>query len=109
GEPERIRPASASGTKVVQAAHLEDYIPAPITGVYEPLYEVGSFIPRGELVGRLHNFELTGASATEIRAPRDGYLLMQAFQAPTERGTTLLVVAEEIVPGTLRRKRVTGW
>jgi predicted deacylase len=96
GEAERIRPASAAASKIVQAVHLEDYIPAPITGVYEPLYDVGTFVRSGQVVGRLHDFELSDGPALEIRAPRDGYVLMQAFQAPTDRGTTLLVIAEEI-------------
>jgi predicted deacylase len=97
GEPRRIRPASASLTRVVQAVHLEDYVPAPISGVYEPLYEVGTFVEAGQVVGRLHDFERPHEPALELCAPRSGYLLMQAFQAPTERGTTILVVAEEVV------------
>jgi hypothetical protein len=40
--------------------------------------------------------EQPDAAPAELRAPRSGYLLMQAFQAPTARGTTILVVAEEV-------------
>jgi predicted deacylase len=100
GQAERVRPDNAPATKVVQAAHLEDYLPAPITGVYEPLYEVGTRVHTGQIVGRLHDFERTSEPALELPAPRDGYLLMQAFQAPTERGTTILVIAEEIEEGS---------
>jgi predicted deacylase len=96
GPVERIRPADAPAAKVVQAVHLEDYVPAPITGVYEPLHEVGTFVEAGEVVGWMHDFERWDRPTLELRAPRSGYLLMQAFQAPTQRGTTVLVVAEEV-------------
>ncbi len=96
GEVQRLRPSEAPPPKVVQAVHLEDYVPAPVTGVYEPLHEVGSFVESGQVVGRLHDFERPDAPALELRAPRSGYLLMQAFQAPTAKGTTILVVAGEV-------------
>jgi predicted deacylase len=108
GSAQRIRPPNAPLTKLVQAVHLEDYIPAPITGVYEPLYEVGTAVEAGQVVGRLHDFERPDAPALELRAPRDGYLLMQAFQAPTARGTTILVIAEEISRDALPRKEGSG-
>jgi predicted deacylase len=96
GSVERIRPLDAPDPKLVQAVHLEDYLPAPVSGVYEPLFEVGTFVERGQVVGRLHDFERPDSPALELRAPRAGFLLMQAFQAPTTKGTTILVVAEEL-------------
>jgi N2-acetyl-L-2,4-diaminobutanoate deacetylase len=96
GLVERIRPAEMPAPKLVQAVHLEDYVPAPVTGVYEPLHELGTFVEAGQVVGRMHDFEQPEAAALELRAPRAGYLLMQAFQAPTAKGTTILVVAEEV-------------
>jgi predicted deacylase len=95
GTVERIQPEGAPAPKTVQAVKLEDYLPAPVSGVYEPLYEVGTFVEAGQAIGRMHDFERPEAPALEIRSPRAGYLLMQAFQAPTAKGTTLLVVAEE--------------
>jgi predicted deacylase len=96
GEVARIRRADAPAPRTVQAVHLEDYVPAPVTGVYEPLHELGSWVEGGQVVGLMHDFERPEAPPLEIPAPRAGYLLMQAFQAPTAKGTTLLVVAEEV-------------
>jgi predicted deacylase len=96
GEPQRIRRASAPLARVVQAVRLEDYVPAPVSGVYEPLYELGTFVRAGQVVGRIHDFERPEAPPLELAAPRDGYVLMQAFQAPTAKGTTILVIAEEV-------------
>jgi predicted deacylase len=96
GEVQRIRLPDASAPRLVQAVHLDDYIPAPVSGVYEPLYELGTFVQAGQVIGRIHDFERPDAPPLELRSPRAGSLLMQAFQAPTAKGTTILVVAEEV-------------
>jgi predicted deacylase len=101
GEVERIQPPAAPAPKLVQAVHLDDYLPAPVSGIYEPLYELGTAVEAGQIVGRIHDFERPDAPPLELRAPRAGYLLMQAFQAPTAKGTTILVIAEEV--GSQRR------
>jgi predicted deacylase len=97
GELVKVAPGRGTPPKLVSAIHLDEYIPAPITGVFEPLFEVGVAVEQGQLVGRLYDFERVGSPPLEVRAPRAGYILMQPFQAPIKKGDTMLVVAQEVV------------
>jgi predicted deacylase len=93
GAIELVDPARGHPPRLVAATRLEDYVPAPLSGHFEPAYDVGAAVRAGDVVGRLYNFERVGEPPLELRAPRDGYILLQAFAAPTERGATMLVIA----------------
>jgi predicted deacylase len=93
GELQPVAPERGRPPLLVAATSLDDYVPAPISGIFEPRHQVGSPVRAGELVGLLYDFERVGAPALPINAPRDGFILMQPFQAPTSKGDTLLVVA----------------
>lgn len=93
GAIEPVDPGRGHPPRLVAATSLEDYVPAPISGVFEPRHEVGAAVSAGEVVGHLHDFERVGAPPLEVRAPRDGFILMQPFAAPTRKGDTMLVVA----------------
>lgn len=93
----KVDPGRETPPKLVSAIHLDEYIPAPISGVFEPMFEVGTAVDQGQLVGRLYDFERVGSVPLAVRAPRAGYILMQPFQAPIQKGDTMLVVAQEVV------------
>ncbi len=95
GELERARPEGSPPPRIVRAIRLEDYVPAPISGVYEPTAEPGQAVTRGELVGRLYDFDYASSRPLDIRAPRDGWLLVIPFAAQVEKGQTIVVVAED--------------
>jgi predicted deacylase len=95
GELERVRPVGSDPPRIVRAVNLEDYVPAPISGVYEPVAEPGDFVESGQVVGRLYDFDYAGRRPLELRAPRDGWLLVVPFAAAVEKGQTVVVVAEE--------------
>jgi predicted deacylase len=97
GQVERIAPERETPPRLVAAIHLNSYTPAPISGVFEPILEVGARVEQGQLVGRLFDFERVDTAPMKISAPRSGYLIMQSFQAPVTKGDTMLVVAEEVV------------
>lgn len=96
GELERARPEGSAPTHVVRAVNLEDYVPAPISGIYEPTAEPGQWVEPGDLVGRLFDFDYAGSRPLEMRAPRAGWLLVVPFAAAVEKGQTVVVVAEEV-------------
>lgn len=98
GEVEPVDPTRGHPPRLVAATSLEDYVPAPISGYFEPLHDVGAAVGAGDLVGRLYDFERVGAPALEVRSPRDGYMLLQPFEAPTRKGVTMLVIAREVAP-----------
>lgn len=96
GEVQPVDPARGTPPRLVSAVDLEDYVPAPISGVYEPLLPVGSAVAAGQLVGRLYDFERVGDAAQPVHVQRDGYILMQPFQAPIHKGDTMLVIAQAV-------------
>lgn len=96
GEIERVRPADAHRPRIVRAVRLEDYVPAPISGIYEPAAEPGQRVSGGDVVGRIYDFDYAGSRPIEMRAPRDGWLLVTPFAAAVEKGQTVVVVAEDV-------------
>lgn len=96
GAFEAVDPGRGHPPRLVAATSLDDYIPAPITGHFEPVHDVGAAVSAGDLLGRLYDFERVAAPPLEVRAPHDGYILLQPFGAPTPKGVTMLVIAHEV-------------
>jgi predicted deacylase len=95
GAPARVRDADAHRPRIVRAVRLEDYVPSPISGIYEPAAEPGQWVERGDPVGRIYDFDYAGSRPLDVRAPRSGWLLVVPFAASVEKGQTIVVVAEE--------------
>lgn len=83
--------------RVVAQLDIDRYITAPISGVCEPLVELGAFVRAGEPVVRMHDFERVDEPGIDIPAPLDGYVLTQRFRARTDQGDVVVVIAEEVV------------
>ena len=96
GKIRKIDPARPSPPRLVEASNLEDYIPAPRTGIWESLVELGADVKEGDLVGRLHDFGDHSSDPLEIRAHRAGALLMMHFPAHIAKGVTLFVIAQDV-------------
>ena len=95
GEMVRIREEGSEPTRLVDAANLDDYIPTPRDGVWEPVVRLGQRVEAGDLLGRLHDFSDHSAPALDIRTDRAGWVLMLHFRAMVAKGATLYVVARE--------------
>ena len=100
GELERVRPEGSGKPRIVRAVRLEDYLPSPISGIYEPTADPGDWVEEGQVVGRIYDFDYAASAPLEIRAPRAGWLLVAPFAAAVEKGQTIVVVAEEVEYGT---------
>ena len=96
GKVVKIDPDRNSPPRLVDASNLEDYIPAPRTGIWEPVVELGTDLKRGQLVGRLHDFSDHSSDPLELLAHRDGALLMMHFPAHIAKGVTLFVIAQDV-------------
>jgi len=95
GKVVKIDERRCSPPRLVDASHLEDYIPTPRTGIWEPLVELGADVHVGDLVGRLHDFSDHSSAPLEIRSHRAGALLMMHFPAHIQKGVTLFVIARD--------------
>ena len=96
GEREHARPQGSERPRIVRAVRLEDYVPSPISGIYEPVADPGNYVEEGQVVGRIYDFDYAGRPPLEMRAPRSGWLLVVPFAAAVEKGQTVVVVAEEV-------------
>lgn len=47
----------AQEPQVVGATKREDYIMAPVSGIFEPFFDLCGEVKRGEAVGQIHNVE----------------------------------------------------
>ena len=92
----KIDPARPAPPRFVQAANLEDYVPCPRNGVWEPTVDIGCDVKEGDLLGRLHDFSDHAAPALEIRAHRSGPLVMLYFGAVCKKGSTLYVISQDV-------------
>jgi predicted deacylase len=95
GEITRIDVGRTTPPRMVQAVNLTDYIPAPRTGVWEPVVTPGADVREGDLIGRLHDFENHASEPLDIRAHKDGVIIALYFAAQCEKGLTLYVIGED--------------
>ncbi len=96
GEIARIDPTRAGAARLVDARNLEDYVPCPLTGVWEPLVDLGEEVHEGQLIGRLHDFSNHAADPLELHAHRAGVMIMMCGTAHCQQGTTLYVIARNV-------------
>jgi N2-acetyl-L-2,4-diaminobutanoate deacetylase len=90
---DRERP---SPPRIVGAENLEDYVPSPRDGIWEPLIRLGSEVGQGDLLGRLHNFDDHSSAPFDVFADRSGVLVMMHLGAICKKGDTLYVVAHDV-------------
>lgn len=91
----RIDPLRPSPPRLVDARNLDDYVPCPKAGVWEPVVTLGQDVEQGQLLGRVHDFSDHSAGALELRAHRAGVLLMMNATAMCQKGVTLYVIAKD--------------
>ena len=96
GEIVKIDSVRLHEPRLVEAVNLDDYVAAPRTGIWEPAVDLGDTLERGQLLGRLHDFDDHSEVPLEVYAHRSGLLLMMRFAARVEKGATLYVIAREV-------------
>lgn len=90
---DRERPSSP---RIVGAENLEDYVPSPRDGIWEPLIQLGSDVHQGDLLGRVHGFDDHTSAPLEVLAHRPGVLMMRHLGAVCPKGDTLYVIAQDV-------------
>jgi predicted deacylase len=96
GEIVKIDPSRPKPPRFVQAINLEDYVPCPRDGIWEPTVELGADVKEGDLLGRLHDFSDHSSLPWEIRAHRSGVVSTLHFAAQCKKGLTLYVICDEV-------------
>jgi predicted deacylase len=99
GEIARIDTARTRPPRYVDARNLEDYVPCPRSGVWEPLVALGEDVREGQILGWIHDFSDHTAKPTAQYAHRSGVMIMMGAAARCEEGTTLYVIAQDYENG----------
>lgn len=72
--------------QVVAAEERDDYIMAPISGIFEPFYELGQAIEAGQPVGQLHSIEQPHLGPHPVIASTSGMLISRRAFPLTRQG-----------------------
>jgi predicted deacylase len=91
-----IRSSSDKGPRLVSAQDLDAYVPAPRDGIWEPAVDLGASVSEGTVIGYLHDFSDYEERPWEIRAGRQGVVIMMHAPAICNRGVTLYVIARDV-------------
>ena len=91
-----LTPPGLDRQRVVSATNLDRYVTAPVSGISEPLVNVGDWVQAGQPVTRIHDFERFNEPPVEIVADGDGYVMCRKFRAATAQGEVVMVIATEI-------------
>ncbi|GIW86811.1 MAG: succinylglutamate desuccinylase [Isosphaeraceae bacterium] len=94
-----IEPAGHHAAGTQRRAAIVDagcYVPAPFAGHYEEVVPCGAGVRRGDVVGRLHDFNRLDEPAWPVRAPRDGLVVAQAWAARVRQGQFIVCVGDEM-------------
>ena len=88
GEPE----AQAVPPQIVAAPDREDYVMAPVSGIFEPFCEMGDTIVAGQPLGQIHSTELPFAEPTPVVAQTEGILFGRGAFPLTQQGACIATI-----------------
>jgi N-alpha-acetyl-L-2,4-diaminobutyrate deacetylase len=77
------------------ATEPENYVPAPESGLFETLVDLGQRVEAGDPVGRMHFLERVDREPETVYATSDGIVCVVRGVATTEQGDNIVVVARE--------------
>ena len=95
GEIQPIAHHASSTQKCAAIVDSDCYVAAPFDGHYEEVLRCGVKVRRGDVVGRLHDFQRIDEPAWCAVAPIDGLVVGQAWGAKVRQGQFILCVGVE--------------
>lgn len=76
----------AAPAQVVAADQYDDYIMAPVSGIFEPFAEMGAWFEAGQPIGQIHSVEQPFAAPTPVLARTSGMLISRRAFPLTRQG-----------------------
>jgi N-alpha-acetyl-L-2,4-diaminobutyrate deacetylase len=83
---------AAKAPQVVGATEREDYIMAPISGIFEPFFDLEEQVRAGQAVGQIHNMEEPFSEPRSIYAETDGMVMGRRALPLTRQGDCVVVL-----------------
>ncbi|NJO82113.1 MAG: hypothetical protein HC828_04450 [Blastochloris sp.] len=78
--------APGAPAQVVAAEQYDDYLMAPVSGIYEPFSEMGAWIEQGQPVGQIHLVEQPFVEPVPVLARTSGMLMSRRAFPLTSQG-----------------------
>jgi predicted deacylase len=91
-----LKPSGLDRQRIVANTDIDRWITAPVSGISEPLRNVGEFVRAGEPVTVIHDFDRWDEPGVVIEADQDGWVLARKFRAETRQGEVVMVIAQEV-------------
>jgi N-alpha-acetyl-L-2,4-diaminobutyrate deacetylase len=88
----------AKPSQIVGATERDDYVMAPVSGIYEPFYELGEQVEDGQPIGQIFSTELPFAEPTPVISRTGGLLFSRCGFPLVQQGAC---VATLVRPYTL--------
>jgi N-alpha-acetyl-L-2,4-diaminobutyrate deacetylase len=77
---------------VVGATEREDYIMAPVSGIYEPFFDLYGEVRKGDAVGQIHSVEQPFQEPVLVRAEIDGMVMARRSFPLTRQGDCVITL-----------------
>ncbi|MCL4858980.1 MAG: succinylglutamate desuccinylase/aspartoacylase family protein [Caldilineaceae bacterium] len=85
-----------AGQQVVEASQRDDYIMAPVSGVFEPFLEMGDSVAAGQAIGQLFSTEQPFVSPTPVVARTSGILFGRAGFPLVQQGACVGTIVRPV-------------
>jgi predicted deacylase len=84
--------APATPPQLVAAPDRDDYVMAPVSGIFEPFLEMGDAVQAGQKLGQIHSTELPFADPAPVIAKTSGLLFGRAGFPLTQQGACVATI-----------------
>jgi N2-acetyl-L-2,4-diaminobutanoate deacetylase len=83
-------------SRLIEIPHLGYAVEAPVSGLFEPLVEIGDSVLSGQPIGRIHSFDDAERPAVTVKAPENGILFHRRAAARIDAGQRSAMVARPL-------------
>ena len=80
------KPLPAQTPQLVAADQQDDYVMAPVSGIFEPFYEMSEQVAAGQPIGQMHSIEQPFNEPTPVYARTSGMLISRRAFPLTRQG-----------------------
>jgi len=102
------QPTPQLSTRFFNAIDGSYYLSAPYSGIFEPAFELGDDVEKGDIAGQLYSIEEVERTPLTLRFKESGTLLVRRNGARVKRGSHLFLIAKNISPKQVMALALTG-
>jgi predicted deacylase len=93
---EELRQPGVGDAQIVAAEERDDYLMAPLAGIFEPFVELGTPVEAGQAVGQIHVVEQPHWEPAPVIARTSGFVISRRSFPLTGRGDCVIVIARPV-------------